>query len=217
MRELPPMSSLALILALGAMASAGPVGPDARLELVKPDVAVTRVANCGFKSVRSRFDDTLQEDVIEVSDVSSASTEQLQCVALASLDSHYYVTFPEPMYQAYAALYWRMSEERGKADAKAWLEKRGLLSRLPTFDPKRSDEATFARSLEKLCGPKAAGTLKAMGGGATFTDGALGTFEKGGYIKGRLDEDAMWCLINAATASGYRLGFIGNEAYREQR
>ena len=149
MRELPPMRSLALILALGAMAPAGPVSPDAPLELVKPDIAVMRVANCGFKSVRSKFDDTLQEDVIEVSDVSSASTEQLQCVALAALDSHYYVTFPKPMYQAYAALYWRMSEERGKAEAKAWLEKRGLLSRLPAYDPKRSDEATFARTLEK--------------------------------------------------------------------
>ena len=134
-----------LISVLGALASpASGSFLDAPKELVKPDVAAARVATCGFKNVRPRFDDTLQEDVVEVLDVASASEEQLRCVALASLQSHYYVTFPASVGQAYQTLYWRMSRERDKTNARAWLEKRGLLSRLPAYDPKRSDETTFA-------------------------------------------------------------------------
>lgn len=212
------MFSLTLISMLAALAPpASGSSFDAPIELVKPEVAAARVAACGFKSVRPRFDDTLQEDVVEVLDVASASEEQLRCVALASLQSHYYVTFPAPVEQTYQTLYWGMSREHDKADARAWLEKRGLLSRLPTYDPKRSDETTFARTLETLCGPKAAGTLKPMRGMATFEDGALGTFEKGGYSAGKLDDETLWCLVNAASASGYPLGFIGNEAYQHER
>jgi hypothetical protein len=75
----------------------------------------------------------------------------------------------------------------------------------------------LARALETLCGPKAAGTLKPIGGGATFNEGALGTFEKGTYSAGKLDNETLRCLTNAASASGYFLGFMGNEAYKEER
>ncbi|RST29417.1 hypothetical protein HMF7854_00140 [Sphingomonas ginkgonis] len=196
------MVSLALLLSLGALAP--PSSGDALkqpIELVKPEVAAARVAACGFKSVRPKFDDTQQEDVVEVSKVASASKEQLECVARASLQTHYYVTLPAPVEQTYQTLYWQMSRERDKADAKAWLDKRGLLARLPLYDPKRSDEATFARTLEKLCGPRATGSLKTM--------------EE--HSAGNLDEETLWCLVNAASASGYPLGFIGNEAYKRER
>lgn len=179
------------------------------IELVTPDVAASRVAACGFSTVRPRFDDLLQEDVIEVAGVISASDEQLRCAALASLSSHYYVVFPDTVERTYQPLYWRLAREQGKADARAWLEKRGLLSRLPMFDPQRSDENAFARALETLCGPKAAGTLQPMKGMATFKSDALAS--------GRLDDETLWCLTNAAEASGYPLGFIGNEANQQNR
>ncbi len=207
------MLSVILTLMVAAVQSATGGPFDARVELVKPQTAAQRVAACGFKSVRSRFDGELQEDVVEVMNVASASTKQLRCAAVASLDTHYYVIFPAPVYQTYETLYWRQSRERDKADARAWLDKRDLLSRLPTYDPKRSDETAFAHTLEALCGPKAAGTLKPMHGMATFEDGALGTIAKDGFTKGKLDEETMWCLVNAAAASGYPLGFIGNEYY----
>ncbi|WP_176597244.1 hypothetical protein [Sphingobium sp. 15-1] len=171
--------------------------------LVTPEVAIQRTAACGFKKVASKFDDTLQEDLIVVLDDASISDEQLRCAALASLASSYYVTFRPPIEKAYQPLYWNLSREQGKADAMAWLDKKGLLSRLPTYDPKQSNSSAFARSLENLCGPKAAGTLKALNGMATFNDSALAT--------GALDEETLWCLTNAATASGYPLGFLGNE------
>ena len=176
----------------------------------EPDVAVARVAACGFEDVRAKFENELQQEVIEVRNIRSASTRQLRCAATVSLETHHYVFFPGPVDQAYQALYWRMSRERDIAQARAWLDERGLLSRLPNYDPERSDETAFADALESLCGPRAAGTLKPMGGMATFTDEALGTFAKGSFTEGRLDEETMWCLVNAAAASGYGVGFIGN-------
>jgi hypothetical protein len=202
------MLNLILMLMVGAAA------PPA--VLVKPEVAAAQVAACGFNSVQPKFDNELQEEVVEVLNVSSASAEQLRCTVLASLDSHYYVVLPAPVYQAYETLYWRMSRERGRADARAWLEQRGLFSRLPMYDPKRSDQASFAHRLEALCGPKAAGTLRSMHGMATFKEGVLGKIKKGGFTKGKLDDETMWCLVNAAAASDYPLGFIGNEAYQQR-
>lgn len=206
-----------LTLMVGAAASPAFGGPfDTSIVLVTPEVAAARVAACGFKSVQPRLADQLQMEVIEVRNVSSASAVQLRCAAVASLDLHYYVIFPAPVYQTYETLYWGMAAERDKAGARAWLDERGLLSRLPTFDPKRSDLAAFARELESLCGPKAAGTLLLMPGIATFREGALGKVENGDLTEGKLDDETLWCLVNAATASGYQLGFIGNEAYEQK-
>jgi hypothetical protein len=193
-----------VILALAETATGSPAAIPA---FVQPDVAASQVAACGFRVVRPRFDDLLQEEVIAVSDVSAASEEQLRCAANASLGSNYYVFFPETIDHIYQPLYWRLSEERQLADARAWLGKRGLLARLPVFDPKKSTD--FAQALEKLCGPKATGTLKPTAGLTTFTEGALSS--------GRLDEDTFLCLMNAAKASGQPLGFVGNEAYSKDR
>ncbi|WP_324750289.1 hypothetical protein SH591_01965 [Sphingomonas sp. LY54] len=208
------MLNLILMLMAGAAGALAPGIPsDGPLVLVQPQVAVARVADCGFNSVQSRFDDDLQQEVVEVLDVSSATPEQLRCTVIASLNSHYYVLFPAPLSEAYQSLYWRISHEAEQADARAWLEKRGLLSQLPPYDPERSDEAVFVHTLEGLCGPAATGMLQAVGGMATLEE-ASGRIEKGSVAQGKLDDETMSCLVNAAVASGYPLGFTGNEAYQ---
>lgn len=194
-------------LIAAAVAGSVPANPlDIPLELVKPEIAAAQVAACGMKDVRSKFEDTLQEDVIQVGDM-SASEEQLRCVARASLDSRYYVLFPLPVEQDYQILYQRLSDEKDKVDARAWLEKRGLLSRLPVYAPEHSDEAAFVHALEAMCGPNATGTIKIMHG--------MGTFEEKAVSSGKLNQETFWCLINGAVASGYPFGFIGNEQYGE--
>ncbi|KAA9011058.1 hypothetical protein F4U94_21655 [Sphingobium limneticum] len=177
--------------------------------LVKPEVAAAKVAECGFKKVHSKFDDTLQEEVVEVLDVAPISDSQLKCAARASLATSYYVTFISPVEQAYQSVYWGLSREQAKIDARVWLDKRGLLSSLPAYDANSTDEVSFARSLEKLCGPKAAGTLQPLNGMATFKSEILAS--------GVLDEETLWCLTNAAEVSGYPLGFMGNETNRQDR
>lgn len=199
-----------LIFAFAALAVARPRAiPEKPASLEKPAVAAARVAACGFKNARTRFDDTMQEDVVEVLDVSSASEEQLRCAAVASLASYYYVVFSGAVEEAYEPLYWRLSDEHAKAAARLWLDKKGLLARLPTFTA-GTDEATFAHSLESLCGRKAAGTLQPMRGMATFRRGALGMLTKRGFSKAKLDEETLFCLINASAVSGYHLVFVGN-------
>src|SRR5213075_383469 len=77
-----------------------------RLSLAKPDVAVERVKRCGFRDVRARFDNDLQEEVVEVGNISAVSAEQLRCTARASLSTIYYVTFPASIMDAYWKVYW---------------------------------------------------------------------------------------------------------------
>jgi len=177
---------------------------------VKPATAAAQVAACGFKSARPRFDGGLEEDVVDVSDVASASEEQLRCVALASLATSYFVTFPPAVEEAYLPLYRRLSDEQQKAAARIWLQKRGLLARLPLYDAAAADDASFARALEHLCGRKAAGALQPMHGMATFSRGAMWTLTERGFSKGKLDDETLHCLVNASTVAGYPIGFIGN-------
>lgn len=198
------------MFAFAAIAAAAPkAAPEKSLPLERPAAAVARVAACGFKNARAKFDDSMQEDVVEVPDVSTASEEQLRCAALASLASSYYVVFAGAVEQAYEPLYWRLSDEHAKVAARDWLDKRGLLARLPVFTA-GTDEVRFAHTLETLCGRKAAGTLQPMHGRATFRAGALGTLTKRGFSRGKLDEETLFCLLNASAVSGYHLVFIGN-------
>jgi len=192
-------------LVIGMMFLAGAF--DTPPVLVKPEVAATKVAGCGFKKVHSKFDVTLQEEVIEVLDEGPISDSQLQCAARASLARSYYVRFIPPVEQVYQSVYWGLSREQAKIDARAWLDKRGLLSGLPVYDANSTDEVAFAHSLEKLCGPKAAGVLQPLNGMATFKGDILAS--------GALDEETLWCLTNGAEVSGYPLGFIGNETNRQ--
>lgn len=168
--------------------------------------AVARVKACGFASARVTFDPTLQEDIVAVEGATDATDEQLKCVAKSSIATHYYVTFPAPIDARYQPLYWDISREHGRLTARAWLEERGLLSQLPVYDAKKSDETAFVRKLESLCGAKASGVLKPLGGMAMIKPEAL--------TGSPADEEMMWCLTNVASASGYGLGFIGNEAYK---
>jgi hypothetical protein len=178
------------------------------VEGVRPELAAQRVAACGFNDVWPKFDDTLQEEVIEVRN-GSATEEQLRCVAEVSLLAQYYVVFPDSVNQVYQPLYWSLAEEKDLADAKAWLAEKGLLSRLPRYEKDKTDSTAFARSLEAMCGPKASGALEPLNGMATFNADALGS-EK-------MDDETFRCLISAATVSGYRVGFIGNEAYEQSK
>lgn len=199
-------SILQLLLAAGV---AGGILDDFPTTIVKPEVAAERVASCGIGTPKPTFNQTLQEDVIEISGIESASDGQLRCVASASLETYYYVVLPAALNEKYQAIYWAISKERDLANARRWLEERGLSAKLPTYDPNNSDEMTFVRKLEAMCGAKAEGAIKPLKGFGTFSEGVLSS--------GRLDKHTWWCLINGAAVSGYPFGFIGNEQYSTDR
>lgn len=206
MRHWAAMAVLGIKLMLAATATQ-PLGGSLPVEPVKSEVAAQRVAACGFSKVGPKFDELLQETVLEVTEVKSATSEQLRCAALASLASHHYVVFPDPVNHAFQLLYGEVARDHSKAEAEAWLQSRGLLARLPTYEPGRSDDLAFARSLEAICGPKARGVFEKVRGTVTMKPEAL--------IAPRIDEETFWCLLLSAEASGYPLGFLGNEARQQ--
>lgn len=185
------------------LASASGAGLGAFPEMVQPEVALQQVVACGFGTAQVKSDDMLQEDVIDIPSVATIGEGQLECVARASIRTSYYVIFPVPTKDAYQAIYWQLSREQAMVDARDWLAQRGLLDHLPVYDPQKSDIAAFARTLENRCGVKTAHVLKPIGEMATFDEDVL--------LAESMDQDSFWCLTNAATVSGYPLGFIGRE------
>ncbi|MGE5722371.1 MAG: hypothetical protein ACM3YM_07900 [Sphingomonadales bacterium] len=73
---------------------------------------------------------------------------------------------------------------------------------MPAYDPARSGDIKFARSLEALCGENAAGAFEKAKGALTLKLKTLSS--------ARLDNETLWCLLNSAEVSGLPLGFAGN-------
>jgi hypothetical protein len=184
--------------------------PDSLIDLskliAKPEIVVARVKACGFSNVTVGPDRVLQDDVIEVSGVATASEQQMRCVAEASISSIYYVQFPEPLNQRYQHTYWRLAEEQDRRDARAWFEARRLLTKVPEYEAGKTDDLRFARKLEALCGPKASGSFVREHGHVTLK---MGTFDHPA-----IDEATFTCLTRASAASGFPMGLVGNEYYQ---
>ena len=200
----------ALLLLTGAAAQPAGAPP----EPVPPEVAAERVRACGFDHVRVKDDRELQEDVVEVSGVSQVPEAKLRCVAQVSLDTITYVEFPQPVNQAYQRLYFQMSDAEGDTvgwvtrDARARLEERGLLGKVPHYRKGRDDNLRFARRLEDVCGPKARGAFVLFRGHLIMRPGPS---------EGRMIDYATFrCLFNAMAASGMPFAFVGKETYQKQ-
>lgn len=173
---------------------------------VRPEVAIRQVKACGFRDVTAKEDQELQEEVLLVSGVTTASTQQLRCVAKASLRTVYFVEFPRSLYAAYQRVFDQLGDEQAKFDARVWLSRQGLLHKLPVYRQGKVDDLLFARKLESLCGPKATGVFVRKSGMVTMD---LGTPEKP-----TIDSGTFVCLTYAANAAGFPLGFVGNEYYQ---
>lgn len=129
---------------LAAGAAAFPIDPS---QFVKPEVAMQRKA-CGFRHVSVKNDDTLQEEVIVVSRVRRASDFQLRCVVRQSLASSIYVQFPGSLDRKYQRLYVRIRRKADRIEARNWLQRHGLLAKLPHYERRKTDDVRFAHELE---------------------------------------------------------------------
>jgi hypothetical protein len=166
---------------------------------------IARIVGCGVPADAIRIDDEpeLQEDVVRVRPIGAIADDRLLCVARASLASAYYVFFEDSIQAHYWSLYWELHTEASRIAARQWLAERGLLEKLPTYDPK-GDLAAYARRLERICGIKRGTFLEARGGDLTIEP-----------PKNRRDwptNDAVICLSNAIETAGIPMGFIGREA-----
>jgi hypothetical protein len=196
---------VASLLLMSAAAAQSAVAPS---KLVAPEIAAERVKACGFEHVRVKHDGLLDEEVVEVSGVSQVPNSKLRCAAQVSLDTITYVEFPKVVNDAYSRLYFEMGQEQGQRDARAWLQQRGLLSKLPVYQKGTLDDLAFARELENICGPKAKGAFVRRYGHVTL--------DFGSPAKLTVDKETFECLFNAIWASGMPFGFVGNEFYQKK-
>ena len=132
------------------------------------------------------------------------SDEQLACIDRAA---SYYKTELRPSIQPrFDAIRNARIAARLKTEAREWLENRKLLERLPSYKLGVTDDVTFTREIEGLCGPEAAGAFQGQFGFHTFDP------EWGSRLKfGENDNNGLACLLNVAWATDFPIGFVGNE------
>ena len=178
-----------------------------------------RVARCGvlIARVTIRDDRDLQEDVIAIAPGPSLTDAQFTCVARVSLEAATYVTFDESDQQRrYNTIYRPIEDGRGVSLARAWLNQRGLLDKLPRYDPPSQTLAAYGRELETFCGIPRGTVLTSVGGGLSIRNDLLLPVTRKAF-RGEMTDGQFECLLNASTASNLhehraRFGFIGNAA-----
>ena len=188
-------------LAFLTAASALPVDP--ALGRIWPGLAAQQVGRCGFPSVALSYDGLLGENIVMVAGIQDAPGDQRRCAAEVSLKTDYYISFRNPLNRRYEAVYWPIAVGEGRAGAREWLAKRGLLSKLPPYDSGKTDALDYARKLEALCGTKGAFAVE---------QGTL-TLKAGSAGRPRLDTKTVDCLMNAQWASGLPTGLAGEQYY----
>lgn len=198
-----------MIAILALFLAAGPAQPaPAMHDNATPQVAAKRVMRCGVGSVSVKFEPELDWDVLVVAANGPLSDDQIVCIEKAG--SPYVVELPvvdQPRFN-------RAREERAARSmatgARKWLAAHGLLDRLPAYKPGATGDADFAHKIEALC--HAQGALSSSYGVHTLSpDWAKAESGKSN------PSGPFACLWIAASASGYALGFSGNEVTEPQR
>ena len=191
------------ITALALMTAASAVPADPGLGRIWPGDAAQQVGRCGFPSVSLSYDGLLGEYIVMVPGIQDAPDDQLRCAAEVSLKTDYYISFRHPLNRRYEQVYWPIAEGQGRAGAREWLARRGLLAKLPAYESGKTDALAYARKLEALCGTK--GAFAVEQGTLTLRAGSAG--------RPRLDTRTVDCLMNAQWASGLPTGFTGEQYY----
>ena len=172
-----------------------------------------KIVRCGIDRahVKVRHEELLQDDTAIISTPDAALTsDHLACLVGLAMGGGLFA-LADPAAQARFDPLIKASD-RAAADsmAREWLSARGLLEKLPVYDPGRQTLAQYAVSLEALCG-------LGPGQGLGVTAGNAFLFVAPGLLG--LDEarlETFQCLVSAAIAAdlepkGVTFGFIGNE------
>lgn len=176
------------------------------VERVSPSIAAERVSRCGLGEVAIEYDEDMQSELLIAAGAASATDEQLACADEAA--GYYYLLLPPDIQRRYHALRGARWSAQALIEARAWLGERGLLERVPKYEAGVTDDASFTRQLEELCGPRAKGAFQSEHGFHTLSPDWL--HENSGAFEGY--PEVLACLMHATQVAGYEIGFIGNEA-----
>ena len=167
---------------------------------ITPEVAAERVARCAAGSVKVRSMKEIDVDVLVVTTEHAITDEQIACIAKAG--SFYDVELPPNAQPRLNAVKIARSVALSKAQGTAWLATHSLSGKLPEYISGVTDDEEFANKIEKLC--RADGALHSRYGVHALSPDYL--------HRGYPTEDGpIACVLNVAWASGFEVGFIGNE------
>ncbi|WP_156878296.1 hypothetical protein [Sphingopyxis sp. QXT-31] len=201
------MSFLATLFPIIILWSSSAPDASERAGLVSPQAAAEQITQCGAGAVNIRYDDLLRSYVLAVRDATEA---QLQCIETAA--GYHNVELPPELQKGFDEIRAAKYSAVYRAQAVAWLSMRGLLDKVPTFRAGETNEAAFSGELEAICGPAAKGALQSEYGPRAINPAWL---QKIPLPPRAEDDDAVSCLMAAASVAGFELGFIGNEAVPE--
>jgi hypothetical protein len=171
-------------------------------EPTTPQVAAKRVASCGVGAVTVKSDANLEVDVLVVA-ASTVSDQQLACMVKAA--SSYDVELPPSIQPRFNAVSEARSAALVASHARKWLKAHNLLDRIPKYELGVTDDAAFGREIEKLCHADQA-LQSQYGPHALSPEWAMQH-----ATEARLEDGPMACLLNVTWATGFKMGFIGNE------
>lgn len=172
-------------------------------------VVTQKLLQCGLRDggFTVKYEDELQSIEIVIGKEAGATSEQIECILQAAGDE--IVTFREPeMQKAYQDRVFAVFRPKMLADARAELERRGVLDGFPERSEYGSDKL-FAEALERQCGMKP---------GSFFVQSRWGLIGQPKLDRqSKPDEDRIVCMMTAimyVTARGedFKFGFVGNEA-----
>lgn len=170
---------------------------------VTPQVAAKRVTGCGVGAVTVRSDAELDADVLVVAGSVSITDKRLACIDKAA--SFYDVELPASVQPRFNAIREARSATLMASEARKWLKAHNLLDQVPKYEAGVTDDAVFGMEVEKLCGADQA--LRSRYGPHALNP----EWATQHALDPRIEDGPMACLLNVTWATGFKMGFIGNE------
>lgn len=195
-----------LPLLLGTIAFGANAQPNRILEDLPANaqIALERAAKCGVHSATSRYEEELQSDIITVRYSKQPSWSQLACLDKA-VGFGIFVELAPTVQPRFDAIREARATKILTRVSKEWLAARGLLAKVPRYKAGVTDDASFTRALEQLCGSRAKGAFQSEYGFDALSPE---------WVKSRDildgDKDVFACLGHGATVAGFKFGIIGN-------
>lgn len=177
---------------------------------ITPGMVVERAEKCGLGPATIRYERELQSDVLSLPKAASATDGQLNCLDKAT-GFGIFVELPAGLQPRFGAIREARASAKMRAEAREWLSKRGLSERVPKYVSGTTDDTAFTQEVEHLCGPQTKGAFQSNYGPHLLSPDWIINL---GLPPKSQDVEAMSCLFNVMTVSGFRVGFIGNEAFR---
>ena len=170
---------------------------------ITPQLAAERVARCGVGRVEIKSEKEIDVDVLVVATKHAITDQQIACIARAA--SFYDVELPPDAQPRLNVITAARSVALAKAQGLRWLATHSLPGKLPEYKVGLTDDEKFAQKIEGLC--RASGALHSRYGVHALSPDYLHR----GYPT---DNGPVACVLNVAWASGFEIGFIGNEQAR---